>query len=104
MLQWLGSTRGAELGGVAELGRPEVRDGADSRGPLDRETREKRPARKARTKRESVLLQRRHRCTGWMGQRGGGRPAGPARPAGLAGPKAEWAARSAGPKARKKNF
>jgi hypothetical protein len=32
-----------------------VRDGADSRGLLDRETREKRPARKARTKRENVL-------------------------------------------------
>jgi hypothetical protein len=42
-------------GGAAELGRPEVRDGADSRGPLDRETREKRPARKARTKWENVL-------------------------------------------------
>jgi hypothetical protein len=27
--------------------RPEVRDGADSWGPLNRETREKRPARKA---------------------------------------------------------
>jgi hypothetical protein len=32
---------------VAELGLPEVRDRADSRGPLDRETREKRPAQKA---------------------------------------------------------
>jgi hypothetical protein len=44
-------------GGAAELGRPEVRDGADSRGPLDRETREKQPAQKARTKRENILLQ-----------------------------------------------
>jgi hypothetical protein len=35
---------------------------------------------------------------------GGFRPAGTARPAGPAGPKAEGAARSAGPKARKKNF
>jgi hypothetical protein len=34
-------------GGAAELGQPEVRDGADSRGPLDREMREKRPAQKA---------------------------------------------------------
>jgi hypothetical protein len=91
-------------GGAAELGRPEVRDRVDSRGLLDRETREKRPARKARTKRESVLPQRRHRCTGWMGRQGGFHPAGTARPAGLAGPEAEWAARSAGPKARKKNF
>jgi hypothetical protein len=28
-------------GGAAELERPEVRDGADSQGPLDRETRGK---------------------------------------------------------------
>jgi hypothetical protein len=34
-------------GGMGELGRPEVRDGADSRGPLDRETRERWQARKA---------------------------------------------------------
>jgi hypothetical protein len=37
-------------GGAAELRRPEVREGDDSRGPLDGETREKRPARKARKK------------------------------------------------------
>jgi hypothetical protein len=42
-------------GGANELGRPEVRDGADSRGPLDRVTRERRPARKVRTKRENVF-------------------------------------------------
>jgi hypothetical protein len=30
----------------ASSGRLEVGDGADSRGPLDRETRERRPARK----------------------------------------------------------
>jgi hypothetical protein len=44
---------------VGELGRPDVRDGADSRGPLDRETKERRPAQKARTKRENVFPQRR---------------------------------------------
>jgi hypothetical protein len=62
--QRLGGTRGAELGGArwpgsgggtSELERLEVGDGADSRGPLDRETRERRPARKARTKRENVF-------------------------------------------------
>jgi hypothetical protein len=34
-------------GDTGELGRLEVGDGADSWGPVDRETRERRPARKA---------------------------------------------------------
>jgi hypothetical protein len=42
-------------GGAGELGRLEVGDGADSQGPVDRETRERRPARNARTKRENVF-------------------------------------------------
>jgi hypothetical protein len=42
-------------GGAGELGRLEVGDGSDSLGPLDRETRERRPAPKARTKRENVF-------------------------------------------------
>jgi hypothetical protein len=42
-------------GGVGELGRVEVGDGADSRGPVDRETRERWLARKARTKRENIF-------------------------------------------------
>jgi hypothetical protein len=42
-------------GGAGELGRLEVGDGADSRGPLDRETRERRSAEKTRTKRENVF-------------------------------------------------
>jgi hypothetical protein len=53
-----------ERGGKGELGRPEVRDGADSRGPLDRETRKRRQARKARTKRENVLPQICYRYVG----------------------------------------
>jgi hypothetical protein len=40
--QWLGSD-----GGEGELRRLEVGDGADSWGPVDRETRERRPAQKA---------------------------------------------------------
>jgi hypothetical protein len=40
---------------MGELRRLEVGDGADSRGPLDRETRERRLARKVRTKRENVF-------------------------------------------------
>jgi hypothetical protein len=70
-------------GGMGELGRLEVRDGTDSWGPLDRETRERWQARKARNKRENVFPQRRHRRTGWMGQRGGG--------FGLWGQRGQWA-------------
>jgi hypothetical protein len=52
----LGDARWPESGGSAgELGRLEVGDEADSWGPVDRETRERRPARKARTKREDVF-------------------------------------------------
>jgi hypothetical protein len=43
-------------GGAGELGQLEVGDGADSQGPVDREMRERRPARKAQTKRENVFL------------------------------------------------
>jgi hypothetical protein len=48
--QWPGSG-----GDVGELGWLEVGDGANSQGPLVRETRERRPAQKARTKRENVF-------------------------------------------------
>jgi hypothetical protein len=60
----LDGTRGVELssarwlkigGGAGELERLEVGDGVDSRGPVDIETWEWRPARKARTKREDVF-------------------------------------------------
>jgi hypothetical protein len=45
-------------------GGTEGEDEADSRGPLERETRGRRSARKARTKRENILPQIRHRCMG----------------------------------------
>jgi hypothetical protein len=46
-------------------GRPAgEEDETDSPGPLDRETRGRRPARKAPTKRENVLPQIRHRHVG----------------------------------------
>jgi hypothetical protein len=48
--RWSGSG-----GGACELGWLEVEDGADSWGSVDRETRERRPARKARTKWEDVF-------------------------------------------------
>jgi hypothetical protein len=76
-------------------GRREVGGGADSRGPHDRERRERmRPAQKARTKKENVFLRRRYRYTGQMGRRGRFRPVGEGRPAGLAGPKAKWASKA----------
>jgi hypothetical protein len=43
-------------GGAGELGRLEVRDGADSWGSVVREMRQRQPARKARIKREDVFL------------------------------------------------
>jgi hypothetical protein len=42
-------------GDTAGVGRRGGEDEADSRGSLDKETRGRRPARKARTKRENVL-------------------------------------------------
>jgi hypothetical protein len=54
-----------EIGGdTAEVGQRRGEDEADSRGPLDREMRGRRPARKAQTKRENVLPQLRHRHAG----------------------------------------
>jgi hypothetical protein len=50
---WPGSS-----GGAGELGWLEVGDGADSWGPVVRETRERRPAQKARIKKEDVFLRR----------------------------------------------
>jgi hypothetical protein len=62
---------GAGSGGAVEtfsdtagVGQRRGEDEANSRGPLDRETRGRRPAQKARTKRENVLPQIRHRRTG----------------------------------------
>jgi hypothetical protein len=57
-------------GGAGELGRLVVWNRADSRGPVDRETWERRPARKARTKREDVFpvkTQPTHRLDGPTG-------------------------------------
>jgi hypothetical protein len=51
-------------GSAGELGRLEVGDGADSWGSLDREMRERWPARKARTKRDNVFPGRRDRRAG----------------------------------------
>jgi hypothetical protein len=51
-----GSGGAVEIGGdTAGVGRRGGEDEANSRGPLDRETRGRRAAQKARTKRENVL-------------------------------------------------
>jgi hypothetical protein len=60
-----GSGGAVEIGGdTVGVGRRGGEDEADNRGPLDRETRGRRPTQKARTKRENVLPQIRHRRTG----------------------------------------
>jgi hypothetical protein len=89
---------------VGELGRLEVGDRADSRGPVVRGTRERRPARKARTKRENVFFMKTRLTRGLGGPAGVVSACGGSEASGLAGPEAEWATWSAGPKARKKNF
>jgi hypothetical protein len=96
---WPGSS-----GSVGELERLEVGDGADSRGPVDREMRERRPARKARTKRENVFPVKTRPTRRLGGPAGAVSAYGGSEASGLAGPEAEWAARSAGPKIRKKEF
>jgi hypothetical protein len=86
-------------------GRPAgEEDESDSPGPLDREMRRRRPARKARTKRENVLLQLLQRRCGLAGpaRLNSARERGEASETGWA--KAEWAAWSAEPKAKKRNF
>jgi hypothetical protein len=57
----VGSGGAVEIGNdTAGVGRRGGEDEVDSRGPLDGETRGRRPARKPRTKMENVLLQIRH--------------------------------------------
>jgi hypothetical protein len=80
-------------GGAGELGRLVVGDGADSWGPVDRETRERRPARKARIKREDVFPAKTQLTHGLGGSARTVSACGGGAASGLAGPEAEWAAR-----------
>jgi hypothetical protein len=95
-VRWLGSG-----GGAGELGRLEVGDGIDSWGLVDRETWERRPARKGRKKREDVFFAKTRPTRGLDGPARTVSACGGGVASGLAGPDAEWAARSAGPKSRK---
>jgi hypothetical protein len=91
-------------GGAGELGRLEVGDGADSRGPIVRETRGRRPAREGvnrrgkRISREDTTDAR----AGWAGRASLACRDGVA--GGLAGPEAKRAMGSAGSKIRKKEI
>jgi hypothetical protein len=89
-------------GGAGELGRLEVGDGADSWGPVDRETWERRPAQKARTKREDVFPAKTRSMRGRDGPARMVSAYGGGTTSGLTGPEAKWAARSAGLKSRKR--
>jgi hypothetical protein len=91
-------------GGAGELGRLEVGDRADSRGPIVRETSGRRPAREGvnrRGKRISCEDATDARA-GWAGRAISACGDGAA--GGLAGPEAKRAAGSAGPKIRKKEI
>jgi hypothetical protein len=81
-----------------------VGDGIDIWGSVDRETWERRPARKTRTKREDVFPAKTRPTHGLDGPARTVLACGGGAASGLAGPKAGWAERSAGPKIRKKNF
>jgi hypothetical protein len=83
---------------AGERWRLEVGDG------VHREKRERRPAQKARTKRESVFPLKTQPTRGLGGPAGAVLACGGSEATGLAGPEAEWAARSVGPKIRKKEF
>jgi hypothetical protein len=84
--------------------RLEVGDGADNRGPVVRETRERLPARKARSKREDVFPANTRPTRGLDGPAGmvsacgGGAASGLARLRGQVGRKVGWA------EIKKKNF
>jgi hypothetical protein len=91
-------------GGTGELRQLEVGDGADSRGPVVRETRGRRPAQEGVNRREKRIS--REDATdaraGWAGQAISACWDGVA--GGLAGPEAKRAAGSARPKIRKKEI
>jgi hypothetical protein len=70
---------------MGELGQLEVGDGADSRGPVDRETRERQPAWKARTKRENVFPVKTRPTRGLGGPDGAISACGATRPVGWLG-------------------
>jgi hypothetical protein len=89
-------------GGAGELGRLEVGDGTDSWAQLiERCGRGGRLGRRE-AKGKTYFLRRRDRRAGWMIRRGMVLACGGSATSLLAGPEAEWAARSAEPKSSKR--
>jgi hypothetical protein len=89
-------------GGAGELGWLQVGDGADSWGLIVRGTRERQPARRARSKREDVFPAKTRSTRGLDGSAGMVSAYGGGAASGLAGPEAKWATRLAGTKSRKR--
>jgi hypothetical protein len=75
---------------------------SDRWGPVDRETRERRPSREGVIRKGNVFAAKARPMRGLDGLAGTVLACGDGAAGGLAGPEAEWAARLAGPKARKK--
>jgi hypothetical protein len=72
-------------GGAGKLGRLKVGDGTDIWGPVDRETWERRPARKAQSKREDVFSVKTRPTRGLDGPAGTVSACGGGAASGLAG-------------------
>jgi hypothetical protein len=91
-------------GGAGELRQLEVGDEADSRGPVVRETRGRRPAREGMYRRGKRISRKdaTDARAGWAGRAISAYEDGAA--SGLAGPAAKRAMGSAGPKIRKKEI
>jgi hypothetical protein len=100
----------AERGGrrgrkkAAGVGQHGGEDTSDRWGPVDREMRERRPARES-VKRKGKCISREDATDAWAGWVGRAISAcGDGAAGALAGPEAKRAAGSAGPKIKKKNF
>jgi hypothetical protein len=89
---------------AAEVSRRDGEDTSDRWGPVDRETRERRPARKACTEKENVFPAKTQPTRGLDGSAEAISACADGAAGELAGPEAEWAARLAGPKARKNDL
>jgi hypothetical protein len=91
-------------GGAGELRRLEVGDGTDIWGPVDRETWERRPARKARTKREDVFPVKTRPTCGLDGPTGTVSACGGGAASGLAGLRGRMGSKVGQAEIKKKNF
>jgi hypothetical protein len=79
-------------------------DDTDSSAPLGSETRREAASSEGANQKGKRIPVKTRSTRGLGGSAGAVLACGGSEASGLAGPKAEWAARSAGPKVRKKNF